>query len=176
MKKQFLNITLIMSIIFIIFLSIYFITCNKVIYSLTITFGTIAFHFVMRLFVGLIINYKYHNEMNYKRKWFRVSNLEIKFYEFIKVKKWKKFVPTFSPDSFKLTKDNIGQIIKTTCQSEIVHEIIMILSFVPLLFSIWFDDFFVFFITSFIAFLLDSIFVILQRYNRPRLLKIIKKN
>ena len=48
----------------------------------------------------------------------------------------------------------------------------MVLSFVPVAFSVWFGSLGVFLITSFAAFLFDSVFVILQRYNRPRLMRL----
>ena len=61
------------------------------------------------------------------------------------------------------------------CQAEIVHEIIIVLSFVPIIFSIWFGELLVFIITSVISALIDSIFVMLQRYNRSRIIKLIKE-
>ena len=60
------------------------------------------------------------------------------------------------------------------CGAEVVHEIIMVLSFIPLLFAIPFGVFPVFFITSVIASLVDFVFVIVQRYNRPRIIKLIR--
>jgi len=52
---------------------------------------------------------------------------------------------------------------------------ITVLSFIPLLFSIWFGSAGVFLITSCLAALLDAAFVMVQRYNRPRLLRLIQK-
>lgn len=59
-----------------------------------------------------------------------------------------------------------------TCQSETVHEVNMLLSFVPLLFSIWFGSLDVFLITSCGA----ALFVIMQRYNRPRLMRLMRRS
>lgn len=52
-----------------------------------------------------------------------------------------------------------------------MHRIIMVLSFVPLLFIIPFGEPAVFAITSVAACLIDCTFVIIQRYNRPRVLR-----
>lgn len=67
------------------------------------------------------------------------------------------------------------QVIANMCQAEIVHETIVLFSFVPLLFSLVFDSFPAFLITSLLAACFDLIFVSLQRYNRPRLLRLIEK-
>ena len=61
------------------------------------------------------------------------------------------------------------------CQAEIVHEIIVILSFVPLLFTIPFGAFPVFLLTSAGSALLDTVFVIIQCCNRPRIMKLARK-
>ena len=61
------------------------------------------------------------------------------------------------------------------CGAEIVHEIIMVLSFLPLLAIPVFGAFPVFLITSVLAALFDGVFVMAQRYNRPRLVRILEK-
>ncbi|MCD7724158.1 MAG: hypothetical protein LUI12_01155 [Clostridiales bacterium] len=53
-------------------------------------------------------------------------------------------------------------------------ENIMVLSFVPLAFSRWFGDVPVFAVTSCGACLVDGVFVAVQRYNRPRLVRLLK--
>ena len=61
------------------------------------------------------------------------------------------------------------------CGAEIVHEVIMVLSFLPLLTVPFFGTFPVFLMTSALSALFDSIFVMAQRYNRPRLVRIYEK-
>ena len=39
-------------------------------YSLAITFGTIAYHFLMRLIVGLVIGLIMENRADYTKKWY----------------------------------------------------------------------------------------------------------
>ena len=43
---------------------------NDILLTLAITFGTIAYHFCMRLHVGEIINALLHNKIDYNKKWF----------------------------------------------------------------------------------------------------------
>ena len=59
------------------------------------------------------------------------------------------------------------------CQSELVHETNIILSFVPLAASLCFGSFWVFFITSLCSAVFDLLFVMMQRYNRPRIVSMI---
>ena len=59
------------------------------------------------------------------------------------------------------------------CQSELVHETNIVLSFVPLAASVRFDAFPVFLITSICSAAFDLLFVIMQRYNRFRILKMV---
>ena len=153
----------------------YYFTQNAVLFTITITLGTCFYHFAFRLFVGYGIDAIFHNKMNYNKWWFRERKFEAKFYNFLRVKKWKKHVPTYNPDSYDITKHSVEEIIQATCQSEIVHEVNMILSFVPIIFTVWFGSLMAFLITSCIACCLDGIFVILQRYNRPRLMRLLRR-
>ncbi len=41
----------------------------------------------------------------------------------------EKWVPVFNPKDYDLKNNSIAEIIQVTCQAEVVHEIIMILSF-----------------------------------------------
>ena len=175
MRKKMISITVISLIGLLVSGVIYHFTGNRVIFSAAITFGTTFYHLGIRLVVGYLVNAKYHNKMDYTNKWFREKNFERKLYKTIQVKKWKKWLPTFNPQDFDLKSRSLTEIVQVTCQSEVVHEVNMILSFVPLVFSVWFGSLIVFLLTSCAAFLFDSIFVIMQRYNRPRLIRLMKK-
>lgn len=157
------------------FFILYFMTQNAFVLTMGIVCGTFSYHFLMRLAVGKCVDMRLHNHVDYQKRWFRLHGWEEKFYRFLRVKKWKKYIPTFAPDAFSLEKRSLEEIVEATCQAELVHEIIMLLSFVPLLFSIPFGAFFVFLGTSVGSALLDSVFVILQRYNRPRLIKLLER-
>ena len=91
------------------------------------------------------------------------------------MKNWKKRLPTYDPRQFSLKENTAQQVVRNMCGAEIVHEVIIVLSFVPISFSFLFGEFPVFLITSILAALYDSIFVIVQRYNRPRLIRILNK-
>lgn len=147
---------------------------KSVLLTFAITFGTCFYHFGIRLVIGSVINTIFHNKINYNRWWFKERKHEMKFYNFIRVKRWKKHLPTYNSEYYDMSKHSVEEIIQATCQSEIVHEINMILSFVPVIFTIWFGALAAFLVTSSVAFGFDSMFVIMQRYNRPRLRRLLK--
>ena len=143
--------------------------------SLTITMGVFAYHFLMRLLVGLVVDKIFNNNISYNNMWFKTFKFEEKIYRFLKVKRWKKHIPSYNPATFSL-ENTYSKIAAATCQAELVHEIIILLSFLPILLCVWFGETAVFVITSILAALIDLTFVILQRYNRPRILKLVAKN
>ncbi|MBR1723505.1 MAG: hypothetical protein IJ723_00560 [Ruminococcus sp.] len=85
-------------------------------------------------------------------------------------------MPTYDPALFDWTKHSWDEIAQAMCQAELVHETIVLFSFVPVLFSIWLGSFWVFLITSLIGAAVDLAFVVMQRYNRPRIIKLIRRN
>ena len=90
----------------------------------------------------------------------------------MKVKTWKDRMPSYNPEIFSNKKHTWDEIAQSMCQSELVHETNIILSFIPLIASIYFGSFYVFLITSVCGAVFDLLFVIMQRYNRPRIVKI----
>lgn len=143
--------------------------------TMAITFGTIAYHFCMRLLVGLVVNLRMGNRANYRGKWYQLRPLEEKLYKILQVKKWKDKMPTYSPEIFSTKEHSLAEIVQAMCQAEVVHEVIMVLSFLPILAVIPFGEFWVFFITSLLAAGFDLMFVMMQRFNRPRIIKLLNR-
>lgn len=172
MKKKMILTTIFLLIGFAVFLPIFILTNNTFIEVITITIGVTLYHFTMRLAVGTVVNLIMKNKANHKSVWFREKCFEKKLYKLLRVRKWKKHIPTFSPDTFDTNQKTLKEIVGATCQAEIVHEIIMVLSFLPIAVIPLLGGTEAIFITSFLSMLIDSVFVILQRYNRPKLVKI----
>ena len=146
---------------------------NKSIYlTLAVTFGTISYHLGIRLLVGLFYNTIMKNHADYMKKWYQIHSWENKLYQLLKVKTWKDRMPSYNPEIFSNKKHTWDEIAQSMCQSELVHETNIILSFIPLIASIYFGSFYVFLITSVCGAVFDLLFVIMQRYNRPRIVKI----
>ncbi|MBE6596393.1 MAG: hypothetical protein E7641_01870 [Ruminococcaceae bacterium] len=175
MKKKMILITALLGVGFAIFLPVFLVTKNIVVESLTITLGVVLYHFAMRLAVGTVVNCIMKNKANYENVWFREKSFENKLYKLIRIRKWKKYLPTYSPDTFDASQKTVKEIVGATCQAEVVHEVIMALSLLPIALIPFLGGAAVMIITSVLAMLFDFLFVILQRYNRPKLLRVMTR-
>jgi len=140
-------------------------------FSFAVTFCTCFYHFAMRLLVGHVLNATMRNQADYTKRRYQLRPFEIRLYKALKVKRWKGSMPSYDPSLFDPKLHSWDEIAQAMCQAEVVHETIAILSFLPLLAAIPFGSFGVFLITSLLAAMFDLLFVIIQRFNRPRVLK-----
>lgn len=168
MRKTMLRITGMLSLLFIGLLVFHLLAPAGWLLSLLITCGTFLYHFAMRLAAGYLIP----NRFTGRENWFRQKKWEPKLYEKLHVQAWKKHMPTFDPESFNLTRHSLNKVIGTMRKSEVVHEVIVLFSFLPLFGAIPFGEFPVFLLTSLFAAFIDTLFIIMQRYNRPRLMEL----
>ena len=176
MKRFIIVTTALTATLTVTFACLYIAFSQAVFLTLAITAGTFFYHFAMRLAVGYLVNLIAKNRIRYCDFWFRERKFERKLYAFLQVKKWKKRMPTYSPEKFSVKERTLEEIVNETCIAEIVHEAIILLSFLPLAAALFFGEFFVFLATSVAAALIDSVFVIMQRYNRPRLVALLKRS
>ena len=141
-----------------------------------ISFGTTAYHFIMRLMVGYIVPKVTRYDFDCKHPWFHPRGWETRLYKYLRLKRWKGKLPTYAPEQFSLENNSLHRIIQNMCGAEVVHEIIILLSFLPLLLIPVFGAAEAFWITSLASAAFDCLFVMAQRYNRPRLVRIYKKH
>ena len=153
----------------------YKVTSSGILLPLAITSGTIAYHFVMRLMVGLAFHATMRNKADYRKRWYQISKREMAVYEKLKVKQWKRRMPTYDPALFDPRLHTWEEIVQAMCQAELVHETIAVLSFLPILAGVWFGEYPVFIVTSVLAAACDMVFVIMQRYNRQRVMKLLNR-
>ena len=168
-------ITVFLLVLFVVSLPIFLITKNDTIETITITIGIALYHFAMRLVVGTVVNVIMKNKANHNNIWFREKRFESKLYKTLGVRKWKKRLPTYSPETFDFKQKKFEQIVGATCQAEIVHEIIMVFSLLPIIMIPFLGGAVAIIITSVLATLFDFLFVILQRYNRPKLIRAMER-
>jgi len=175
MAKTMKRITVLSILMTVSFCLLYQMTASTVSFTLAITSGTIMYHFTVRLLVGTVFDRIMQNKADYTKKWFQVSQSEMKLYQTLKVKRWKTKMPTYDMDVFDVSKHSWEEILQATCQSELVHEANVILSFLPVAASAWFGSLGVFMITSVLSAVFDLMFVLMQRFNRFRILKLKKR-
>lgn len=150
-------------------------TAYEVFLSLAITFGTISYHVVMRLLVGLVFRVVMQNRADYQKRWYHVGKHEMAVYERLNIKNWKRRMPTYDRTLFDPQIHTWEEIAQAMCQAELVHETIALLSFLPIAAGIWFGAYPVFIVTSVLAAGCDMLFVMMQRYNRQRIMKLLKR-
>ncbi len=143
--------------------------------TLAITAGTVAYHFLMRLAVGGLFQWKMHNRADYRKPWYQLRPWEEALYQKLCVQRWKKYMPTYDAAQFDVKRHSWEEIVQAMCQAELVHETIVPLSFLPVAASVWLGALPVFLITSVFAALFDGLFVVMQRYNRARVVRHLDK-
>jgi len=175
LKNKMILITVFLLAGFAISFPVFVVTQNNIAKTVAITLGVTLYHFAMRLSVGTVVNSLMNNKADCNHAWFREKSFENKLYRVMRVRKWKKYLPTYDPDTFDTSRKTVREIVGASCQAEVVHEVIMVLSLLPIIFIPFLGGAAALLTTSVLAMLLDSLFVILQRYNRPRLIRVMER-
>lgn len=129
------------------------------------------YHLIMRVYMRWLVK-NIVKEINTDNFWLRQKKYEKKIYKFLCVQAWKNKLPAFAFD-YDLNK--ISSAIRETCIAEITHSIIVLFSYLPLVLIVFYgdtSDIIVFALTSFAAGTFDFAAIIVQRYNRPRMIRI----
>ena len=146
---------------------------NPALFWTGVTCFTIMYHLWMRIILG---NVSKLFTIDYRKWWFKEKHFEKTIYKTLKVKNWKNKALTYNPELYSVKNRSLEEIANTTAKSETDHWINVAISLSTLLFALIWGQFWVFMITAILAILFDSQFIIIQRYNRPRLIKLIQKN
>ena len=150
------------------------ININRTVLLIGIVSFTIMYHFWVRIIMGNVSKlFKKH--IHYKQWLFEERKFEKKLYKFLRVKKWKDKALTYNPESFSMKEHSLEEIANTMAKSEIDHWINEAISLSTLLFIIPWGLFWPFIISALSAMIFDSQFIIIQRYNRPRIVKLLER-
>ena len=84
-------------------------------------------------------------------------------------------MPTYDHTLFDPRIHTWDEVAQAMCQAELVHETIVVLSFLPILAGIWLGVYPVFIVTSVLAAMFDMLFVVMQRYNRQRITMLLER-
>ena len=132
----------------------------------------IMYHLGLRIFFGTITP---RFGINYKNRFFKPLFFEERLYEILKVRQWKDKALTYDPDAFSPKKHTWEEIANTMSKSEIDHWINEAISLTSILFSLIWGQFYLFLTTAILAMLFDAQFIVIQRYNRPLVIKLLEK-
>jgi glycosyl-4,4'-diaponeurosporenoate acyltransferase len=140
--------------------------------------------FILFSLAMTIICEKIPKKLYHYKKWlFRERNWEQggRIYEIFGVKKWKSKLPDISDFmKWRFNKKHLAEsssnylsvFLTESCKSEFTHWMIIISTLFFELWNDWVTTLFMFVIACF----LNLPYIIIQRYNRPRLIKLLRRN
>ncbi len=137
-----------------------------------ITSFTILYHLWLRIIMG---NVSKLFGINRHWGWFRERPFEKKLYKTLRVKRWKGKALTYNPELFSLKHYSLEDVANVTAKAELDHWINELISLSTLLFATLWGELWIFGITAFAAMLFDAQFIVIQRYNRPRMIRLLEK-
>ena len=157
--------------------------------ALVITLVNTVFWFALHFGVAELITHlpaeTQHRLFDWNRPFFRVSEREMALYRRLRLPRWKDRLPQFNPEFDKRhlaavpTPAYLRQFLEVTCHAEVIHELIALLGFLSLFFCLlcehpldWLPLFF--WIALFIG-LCNLPFAAIQRYNRFRLVCLLRR-
>ncbi len=145
---------------------------NSIILWTGIVSFMILYHFGLRIHMG-----------NVTKKWkidchhpfFKTKSFEKKLYRLLRVRKWKDKVLTFEPEMYDFKNRTLEQLAATMAKSETDHWINEIISVISIFFIFLWGCPAAFIISAVCAMIFDAQFIVVQRYNRPIVLRLIKR-
>ncbi len=147
--------------------------------DLFLTLGIIAmltsYHLIIRLFIGSLTGKLPLDKFDPNAARFRELPFEKRLYRLLRVKKWKDRAPTYDISEFSTIYHTYGELARTTCRAETTHWLCVLASLVTISFTAWFGALPAFVITAVFGALVDMAFIVIQRYNRPRLVKLAER-
>lgn len=144
---------------------------NGAVLWMGVTSFTIMYHLWLRIIMGNITKLF---GIRHEQVWFCERKFEKRLYKLLKVKKWKDKALTYNPELFDLENRTLEEVADTTAKAETDHWINELISLSTLLFAVIWGELWIFAVSAFLAMLFDAQFIIIQRYNRPRLIRLIR--
>ena len=173
-------ITVLINVLYILFL-VLFVVFNYVqpYKALFITFLMCVFHADFRIMLSTIVRL-FKNKINIDKKLYSINEKEFKRLEKIKIKKRKDKFPVLFKYEFEINDlsnyESIKEVVQNNINAEISHWLCFFLCLfgigLGLMFSL--DEWWIYLLTSLIcSFVIDLPPILIQRYNRYRLQKIV---
>ena len=133
---------------------------------------TVVYHFKMRLIMG---EQTKKWGIRYDHPFFEERRFERRLYKLLCVRKWRGKVLTYDPGAFDVKKRTLPEIAYAMSKAECDHWINELISLSTLLFGLVWGQMWIFALTAVMGMLFDAQFIVVQRYNRPTVVRLIKK-
>lgn len=147
---------------------------NAVILWTGVAAFTALYQLWLRLALGKAVG-RFKSRIRYDGWLYRERKFEKKLYKALRVKKWKDKVPTFNPELFVLSDFTMEEIAVTMAKVETDHWVNVLISLSTLLFALIWGAWWIFFAVAMAAIAFDGQFIAIQRYNRPRVVRLINR-
>lgn len=132
----------------------------------------IFYQLFLRIFLGKLTP---HFGIRYTHPWFRERRFEAGLYRLLRVRKWKEKVLTYDPAAFSVKDNSLESIANTMSKAETDHWINELISLSTLLFPLLWGQFWIFLAVCVAVMLFDAQFIVVQRYNRPVVVRVMEK-
>ncbi len=133
---------------------------------------TIVYHFKLRLVMG---EWTKSWGIRYTHPWFTPRKFEKKLYRLLRVRSWRGKVLTYDPAMFDVEKNTYEQIANNMSKAECDHWINELISLSTLTFGLIWGEMWIFALTAVLGMLFDAQFILVQRYNRPTVVRLIER-
>ena len=133
---------------------------------------TIVYHFKLRLIMG---EWTKKWGITYKHPWFHPRRFEKKLYKLLRVRSWRGKVLTYDPSAFDVKTRTYEEIANAMSKAECDHLINELISLSTLLFGLIWGEMWIFALTAVVGMLFDAQFILVQRYNRPTVVRLIER-
>lgn len=140
-----------------------------------ITSAMVVYHMFIRFFAPVVLWVVFRKSYDYRRRWFRPRPWEPRLYQLLRVKRWKGRAITYDPREFSFQLHSLEEIVNNMCHAEAVHELTALFSLLSVFFAIPLGGAAAFFTTAVLAASVDLACVVIQRYNRPRLVRLLER-
>ena len=145
---------------------------NSILLWVGVTAFTVTYHLWMRIILGNVTKLF---SIRYTHPWFAQHPVEPTLYRLLRVKRWKDKVLTYNPELFSLTDYTLDEVANTMAKAETDHWVNQLISLSTILFGLIWGEVWIFALTALFAMAFDGQFIVIQRYNRPRILRIMAK-
>ena len=137
-----------------------------------ITAFTIMYHLWLRLIMGNVTKLF---RLNYRQWWFQERGFERGLYRRLRVKRWKDKALTYNPELYDVRNRTLEQLADAMCKSETDHWVNELISLSTLIFGLIWGQLWIFLLSALCAMAFDAQFIIIQRYNRPRVVRMMDR-
>lgn len=151
-------------------------TANKLLYYIFLVSLSVTAHFIIMFISAPIVSIAFKKNFNYNSILFAQKKFEKGLYEIIKVRRWKTLFPSYDNNEYSTKIHSYEEIIMNMCHAETVHWVILFSSYIPLFFYKLIDQHILLVITCVFFSFCHLPFIIIQRYNRPRVIKLYNRH